>query len=35
MHKGILLASTLMGGLYISKDKAKCCGIVGILSNKR
>ena len=36
MQRGLFLATTLCGGLYFSnKNKAECCGIIGILSSKR
>ena len=35
MQKSLLLSCALLGGAYWSQKKAECCGIIGILSNKR
>lgn len=34
--KGLLATSALLGGFYLTqKRKTECCGIIGILSDKR
>ena len=36
MQRSLLLGCTLFGGAYFcQKNKAECCGIIGILSGKR
>jgi len=36
MQKAILTAGAIFGGFYLSqKKRAECCGIIGILSDKR
>ena len=36
MQKSLLLASSVLGGLYLSqRSRTECCGIIGILSSKR
>lgn len=36
MLKTLITSGALLGGFYLTqKKKAECCGIVGILSDKR